>query len=138
LLTPIVHFEKGVERDEDYDKYCKEDCNACTQACPTGAIAPMSLPDKLLRPIGLAQVDMPGCLLTHGQQCSVCVYGVCPRYAINTKDLNGFDQEIVVDAGKCNGCGACVLVCPAKVIEVVPNGRYDIAAVDPTALHSDF
>ena len=36
-----------------------------------------------------------------------------------------------LDAAKCNGCGACVLICPEKVIEIRPNGRYTIAAIEP-------
>ena len=130
LLTPIVHFKKGVEKIDDCDKYCKEDCHACTRACPTGAIAPLSLQEKLCRPIGLAEVDMPGCLLTQGVMCSACVFKICPQDAINTNDINEFDVEIAIDPKKCNGCGACVLICPVKVIEVIPKGRYTIAPVD--------
>ena len=132
LLSPILHFEKGVdvEKTEDYDKYCREDCRACTRACPTGAIAPLSLKDKLCRPIGLAEVDVDGCLLTSGVMCNSCVFEVCPQGAITTKDINMFEMEIVIDPKKCNGCGACVLICPVKVIEIRPNGRYTIAPVD--------
>ncbi|MDP6546900.1 MAG: 4Fe-4S binding protein [Phycisphaerae bacterium] len=130
LLTPIVHFKKGVEKIDDYDKYCKEHCRACTQACPTGAIASLSLKDKLCRPIGLAEVDMTGCILKLGVQCSICVFDICPQDAIKTNDINAFDVEIVIDRDKCNGCGACVVICPEKVIEVRPNGRYTIDPVD--------
>jgi ferredoxin len=132
LLTPIVHFEKGVTKD--FDRYCGEKCHACTQACPTGAIASLSLKDKLCRPIGLAEVDIPGCLLTQGVMCSACVFDdVCLQAAITTSgDDNtfGFAQEVAIDPAKCNGCGACVLVCPVKVIEVMPKGRYTIAPID--------
>jgi len=130
LLTPIVHFKKGVENIDDYQKYCHEDCHACTQACPTGAIAPLSLQEKLCRPIGLAEVDMDGCILKLGVQCSICVFDICPQEAIKTNDINEFDVEIVIDSDKCNGCGACVVICPEKVIEVIPKGRYTIAPVD--------
>jgi len=130
LLTPIVHFKKGVEKSDDIEKYCQEDCRACTQACPTGAIASLSLQDKLCRPIGLAEVDMDGCILKLGVQCSICVFDICPRDAIKTNDINEFDVEIAIDPARCNGCGACVVICPEKVIEVVPNGRYTIAPVN--------
>jgi ferredoxin len=130
LLTPVVYFKKGVEDPEEYDKYCLADCRACTQACPTGAIASLSLSDKLCRPIGLAEVDMSGCRLKDGIQCSICVFEICPQDAINTNNINAFDIEIVIDSNKCNGCGACVLICPEKVIEVLPNGRYAIAPID--------
>ena len=130
LLAPIVHFKKDLNHIDDYQKYCREDCHACTRACPTGAIASLSLQDKLHRPIGLARVDMDGCILKLGVECSICVFDVCPQDAINTNALNAFDMEIVVDSKKCNGCGACVLICPEKVIDIVPNGRYTIAPID--------
>ena len=130
LLTPIVHFNKGVEKFEDYDKYCQEDCHACTRACPTGAIAPLSLQDKLCRPIGLAWVDMTGCRLKFGVMCSICTLDLCPRDAIFMNDTSAFEVDIEIDPDRCNGCGKCVLVCPNKVIEVRPAGRYTIAPID--------
>jgi len=131
LLTPIVHFKECVEAAEDLEDYCREDCHACTQACPTGAIASLSLEDKLCRPIGLAEIiDKSACPVMQGQQCSICVFEVCPQDAINTNDINMFEMEIVIDPKKCNGCGACVLICPEKIIEVIPNGRQTIAPVD--------
>ncbi|MCP4378039.1 MAG: 4Fe-4S dicluster domain-containing protein, partial [bacterium] len=123
LLTPIVHFKKGVEKVEDYDKHCRETCHACTQACPTGAITPLSLAEKLCRPIGLAEVDMPDCILTHGGNCGACLHDLCPRDAITKR---GMFSKILIDPARCNGCGACVPICPVKVIEVRPNGRYTI------------
>jgi ferredoxin len=66
--------------------------------------------------------------------CSACVFDdVCLQAAITTSgDDNtfGFAQEVAIDPAKCNGCGACVLVCPVKVIEVMPKGRYTIAPID--------
>jgi len=129
LLTPVVHFEKLAEEAEDYDRYCRTDCNACTQACPTGAIEALSKADKLLRPIGLAKVDTDGCLLKNGGMCDVCRFD-CPRGAINTSDIDMFSSEVIIDPAKCNGCGACVPVCPVGVLEVIPNGRYSIAAIE--------
>jgi len=130
LLTPVVCFKKGIRDEADAGKYCREDCHACTQVCPTGAIESLSLKDKLCRPIGLAKVDMAGCLLTHGVMCNVCTFEICPQGAITANELDAFETDIVIDAAKCNGCGACVLECPQKVIEVVPNGRYEIEPIE--------
>ena len=135
LLTPIVRFpsiadlEQGSETAEDYEKYCQEKCNACTQACPTGAIASLSLAEKLCRPIGLAEVYMPDCLLTEGGNCGYCITD-CPREAITLDAVNVFDVQIMIDKAKCNGCGACALLCPMKVIDIIPNGRREIAPID--------
>ena len=123
LLTPIVHFEKGDQ--DNYRKHCCRKCHACTQVCPTGAIAPLSLAEKLCRPIGLAKVHMPDCILTHGGHCGACLFELCPRDAISIDKLSIF-PEILIDPAKCNGCGACVPICPVKAIEVHPNGRYTI------------
>ena len=37
--------------------YCDYSCNACGQACPTGAIPPAGLEDKRLAVIGHAYID---------------------------------------------------------------------------------
>jgi NAD-dependent dihydropyrimidine dehydrogenase PreA subunit len=42
------------------------------------------------------------------------------------KDGSG-DFFIIVDTDKCDGCGACVDVCPADVLEIVEN-EFDIDA----------
>lgn len=43
-----VHLEYG-------DNYCLYECNACSNVCPTGAILPLSLPEKQRRRIAMAQ-----------------------------------------------------------------------------------
>jgi len=111
LLVPRLNFDTN---------YCLETCNACGQNCPTGAIAALPLDKKNECRIGLAEINHAGCLLAIEKECSVCVL-VCPRKAI----VEEFSREtytamVRVDAERCNGCGACVAVCPAGVITVVP------------------
>lgn len=103
----------------DFDtSYCIETCHACGQNCPTGAIAALSLDDKNEWRIGLARIEQAGCLLAIEMECSACTL-ICPRDAI----FEEFSREtytvmVHVDALKCNGCGACVAVCPPRVITV--------------------
>jgi ferredoxin-type protein NapF len=110
LLAPTLRFS-GPD-------YCLQDCNRCGQVCPTGVIRPLPLKTKNRHVIGIAHIDRPRCLLTQEVECGVCVPR-CPRGAI----VDGFDREtytasVEVDAEKCNGCGACVGICPPKVITV--------------------
>lgn len=117
LLAPLVSFETG---------YCQPDCHRCTQVCPSGAIAQLTLAEKEQAVIGLARVDMPTCLLSRNEECGACV-AVCPYQAIEL----GFDDEdysstVAVNPEACNGCGACELNCPtepARAIRVCPTPR---------------
>lgn len=108
LLAPVVRFDKT---------YCTEDCRRCTQACPSGALAPLALAQKQTWPMGLARVDMAWCLLApeNGErECAIC-RNVCPYQAIQL-DFN-YDTYVTsprVDPQKCPGCGACEAACPGS------------------------
>lgn len=117
--------------------YCSEDCHACTQVCPSGAIEPLSLPDKKRKAIGIALVDFEHCLLGWDKECSVCE-NRCPYEAIKIE----FDKEKYyalpkADPEKCTGCGACQVACPTspKSIVVMPEvtPRFLPAPKDPAA-----
>lgn len=103
VLAPVVRFR---------DAYCREDCHACTQVCPSGAIARLSLEQKRKSPIGLAKLDASICLLADDRECDVCAR-VCPFLAI---DVVWNEEEYIalphVDPEKCPGCGACEVACP--------------------------
>jgi ferredoxin-type protein NapF len=103
LLAPALAFEEG---------YCREDCRACTEVCPSGAIARLGLEEKRRFVIGLARADRAICLLAKGQDCTVCGRA-CPYEAIVVPEpADGSPTEPRVDAARCNGCGACEALCP--------------------------
>jgi ferredoxin-type protein NapF len=117
LLTPVARFDDG---------YCKEDCNRCNRACPSGAIARLSLAEKRRRVIGPAKFDLDVCLLANGQECTVCIRA-CPYHAL-TVVSDGFDSRPQLDLAKCTGCGACEAICPTRprrAIRIVP-GRSEL------------
>jgi ferredoxin len=98
--------------------YCREDCNKCGQVCPTGVIRPLPLQDKNRRVIGVAEIDLSECLLTMDEECGVCMPR-CPQGAITEQfSRETYTATVKVVPGKCNGCGACVGICPAKVVRV--------------------
>jgi ferredoxin len=112
LLAPRLRFS-GPD-------YCRQDCNRCGQVCPTGVIRPLPLPAKNRQVIGTAAIDLSECYLTLEKECGICV-ARCPRAAIVDVFLTATYQTTVqVLREKCNGCGACVGICPPKVIRVDP------------------
>ena len=103
LFAPVVRFQ---------DDYCHEDCHRCTEVCPSGAIAQLSLQQKMNSPIGLAKVDMSICYLADDRECSICKRE-CDYGAI---EFVWSEEEYIpiptVDPAKCPGCGRCEVFCP--------------------------
>ena len=113
LLAPTVHY---TEKDE----YCLEDCNLCTQVCPSGALQRLDLPTKNRYIVGEALVDTNICLLTLGKkECDVCEVA-CPFKAVSIKwDDNAYISYPDIDTDKCNGCGACQVACPTDPVKAI-------------------
>ncbi len=110
LLVPRLKFS-GAD-------YCREDCNKCGLACPTGVIRPLPLEEKNRHVIGVARIDLSECLLTMDEECGVCMPR-CPHGAIVEQfSRQTYTTTVKVIGEKCNGCGACVGICPAKVVTV--------------------
>ena len=111
--APVVRYDRNY-------KYCLETCNACTQVCPTGALTPLDLQPKNKYIIGEALVDNNVCLLTLGKkECDACELA-CPYDAIKIKwDEEQYLAYPAVDLHKCNGCGACQVVCPTSPVKAI-------------------
>ncbi len=104
LLAPTIHYTH---------KYCLENCYACTQVCPSGAITRLELEQKRRYIIGEALVDGSICFVTLGtKDCDVCERS-CPYSAVKIFwDEERYAAYPLVDTKKCNGCGACEVACP--------------------------
>ena len=115
LFTPALILRS---RDAKQESYCFQDCVACTQVCPTGALRPLTVEEKHARPIGLAVIDFKKCLAwAKDEYCAVCDE-YCPYQAIKLQERNGVNCP-TVDAAKCRGCGACESACAADPIAIV-------------------
>jgi len=66
MLMPHLDFSRG---------YCEFDCNLCSQVCPNGAIAPITIetktyPDKL----GTVELNEDLCVsYNENQDCGACI-----------------------------------------------------------------
>ena len=108
--------------------YCEPTCTLCGEVCPTGAILPLTLKEKVgddknpANRIGTAFFNRGRCLpWAMATPCIVCEEW-CPTSpkAIYFKDetvLNGSGEAVAVkrpyiDPKYCTGCGACEYACP--------------------------
>ncbi len=119
LWTPMLIARIG---------YCEPSCTLCTQVCPTGAIAEMTLQQKVgdketvPNRIGTAFIDRGRCLpWAMATPCIVCEEW-CPTspksvYLREETVTNREGKEVrvkrpYVDPALCTGCGACEYACP--------------------------
>lgn len=130
LLLPVVRFKTG---------HCLDDCARCGEACPSGAIACLPVAEKNERKIGLAKVDQEACLLSREIECGICA-AVCKRGAvIEAFSKDSYTASIRIDADRCNGCGACLAICPPRAITIarVPSIKGKPGRYTPGILHKD-
>lgn len=106
MLAPVLSFGPG---------WCLEGCTLCMDACPSGALSGLDPRQKRMYRIGEALVDGDLCWLVLGRSdCNACARS-CPYGAVRVV----WDEDLylaypLVSPEKCNGCGACEAVCPAR------------------------
>ena len=116
--THVVKLASRVVRVDFADGECTF-CGECVDACPAPAF------DVAARAAGgrpwthAARVDAT-CLARLGVECDSCG-DACEPHAIRFRPRPGATvPEPRIDPQLCNGCGACVRVCPASAIDVRP------------------
>lgn len=110
MMIPRMDFSRG---------YCRPDCTACGEACPTGAIRVFKAADKRNMRQALAVCAKASCLVAReGLACGNCATH-CPYKAIRMEKADDQRAYPVVSEADCAGCGACEYHCPAKAITVV-------------------
>ena len=110
---------------------CEQGCNVCGQVCPTGAIRPLSLEEKIFAKIGTARIEKSRCIAWEQEKkCLICDE-VCPYNAIVSQFVADRPVTVpVIEENKCNGCGYCEDKCPVigeSAIIVEPLGEVRLA-----------
>lgn len=123
VLRPSDSLERFMQPESSYEKgFCRPECNKCSQVCPTGAITPLAVEDKVSTHIGHAVWVEKNCLpVADGVSCGLCA-NRCPVGAISMVQIEGATQGLkrpVVDQEKCIGCGACEYLCPARPFSAI-------------------
>jgi len=109
FLSPVIRYKTD---------YCKEECNACTTVCPSGALQNLDLERKNRYVIGKASVDTSLCLWGVSE-CHACLQP-CPYEAIKVQwNEEAYESFPGVDPAKCNGCGACEACCPTGDLKAI-------------------
>jgi NAD-dependent dihydropyrimidine dehydrogenase PreA subunit len=111
LFTPVLKFRSLNPAQE---QFCFQECNACTQVCPTGAIRALARPTTRSRPRSASRA-WTGRPASPGRSANTAssARSLCPYQAIIEKRHRGVNCPIV-DEDKCRGCGACESQCPAS------------------------
>ncbi len=101
--------------------HCEYNCNLCSTVCPTGAIRPITISEKVKTKIGTAHINKNRCIVyKEGKGCLVCEE-VCPvpekaikieniQVQINNNIRNLKAPRVV--SSLCIGCGICEKNCP--------------------------
>lgn len=102
--------------------YCEYQCTLCGKTCPTGAIPPLKLEQKLKVRLGVAEVDRSICLpYAKGKECIVCQEH-CPvpeKAIILDRDEKLGIQLPRIDEELCVGCGICQNKCPVRPVRAI-------------------
>ena len=88
-------------------------CGDCASACTAGAFRETRY--SRLGAFGHRAAIGRSCLAANGVVCRTCG-DHCDARAIRFRLAVGGRSHPLVDAARCNGCGACVGVCPAQAV----------------------
>ena len=124
VLRPSTRLDRLMQPEMSYERgYCRPECTRCSDVCPTGAIKPITVPDKSATQIGHAVWIKANCVpLTDGVECGNCARH-CPTGAIQMIPSVPGDPASpkipAVNAERCIGCGACENLCPARPFSAI-------------------
>lgn len=141
VLRPSATLSHPMQPEMVYNAgWCRPECTACGDVCPTGAILPLDEAAKSSVSVGVAVVDPSVCLAAQGDApCGNCARH-CPAGAIEMVEVGADSSSSAEDDGEgegvrrpvvneaaCIGCGSCEYHCPV--------GSVGAIAADRAAIH---
>ena len=147
MRTPHMSFSDNNPGVLDALKYCDFCARAnngvplCVEVCPTLALGGHGSIDPKTTVIGRAAIDKNLCLAYRGARCAFC-YDACRLVRGDNAAAIYYERSDVqdatallplVDASKCNGCGACESVCVSAQAGSTRNSAVRAIIVEPLA-----
>ena len=142
VITP-AHLEDGIigvrmptmNFSKNYCDFCEKGNGGhpkCVEVCPTGALAlgASDQPPALSCVIGQAVIDINSCLAYRDTGCRYC-YDACRDAGMDAISIesDAYGARPLVDASKCNGCGACQAACVSLQGGLLASGTTEVAIV---------
>jgi polyferredoxin len=110
LLKPHMSYKNS---------YCNYTCTVCSEICPSDAIKPITVEEKVEIQFGIAHFHKGRCIVfTDENDCGACSEH-CPTQAVHMvpyKDTLTIPQ---VEPELCIGCGGCESICPVRPIRAI-------------------
>ena len=119
VLRPSTDLDHFLQPQMGYEKgFCRPECTACSEVCPSGAIVKVNRDAKTLIRIGTAVVNPFICLAASGEEhCGNCARH-CPTGAITMTQVGDTRRPVVAEE-QCIGCGHCEYLCPVRPISAI-------------------
>lgn len=110
MLKPYMSYE---------DSYCNYSCTICSDVCPTHAIKPITVEEKKVTQIGIANFYKEICVVyTDENDCGACSEH-CPSQAVHMVPYKGTLTIPQVEPELCVGCGGCESICPVRPVRAI-------------------
>lgn len=99
--------------------YCNYECTVCGDVCPTGALKRLSVAEKKVNQIGVAQFRKHLCVVNvEEKDCGACSEH-CPTQAVHMVPFKNGLTIPEVTPELCIGCGGCESICPVRPYQAI-------------------